>query len=237
MRTHEPNGQKKRFVQVLVAVNQLDRLLGGLAVGVDQVVTLRLHHHEAVASGQLLRAVGIVLQGFPFTRSPGLGAAAVEFLVPGSGVVGTVASLGNIGWHPHVKHLRDPGTVITVPAEVLRPTVLVGTNLLASAGIAVCLGGIGIIPKQERRPRGPAKSGLAIGPGETGALGGQRVYVGSPADPVTVTTQGRRGEVVRDDEKDVELFCLHRPRQGQQRGEQDEGRRDSYFRQSFFFPA
>ena len=105
-----------------------------------------------------------------------------------------------------MKDFRNAGAVIAVLFEVLGPTVLVCADFLASAGVPGGLACIGVIPKHEGCPRWPAESGLAIGPGEPGALGGQLVDIRCLAEFVPVTTKSSRSEVVRDDEENVGFF-------------------------------
>ncbi len=121
-----------------------------------------------------------------------------------------------------MKDFRNAGAVIAILFKVLGPTIFICTDFLASTGVARRLAGIRIISKHEGCPRWPADSGLAIGPREPGALGGQPVDIRCLAEFVPVTPQGSRSEVVRDDEENVGLVLGAKRASGQE-DEESEG--------------
>ena len=104
----------------------------------------------------------------------------------------------------HVVNLADPGTVVAVVLEVLRPSDAI-PDLRTRALVAQGPGRVRVIPRHETGSRRPTVGALAISTGKTRAACRQAVDVRSLADRVAVTGQGGRGKVVRYDEKHIEL--------------------------------
>ena len=119
VRTHESDAQPERLV--LVKVNQFRRFFRSFAIGVHEVIPVGFHDHEGVAAHGRLLAIGIVLQGFPVTRSSPFGALAVEPLRPGSLVVRPVTALLYANGYSHVIDLAHACGIVAVVFEMLRP--------------------------------------------------------------------------------------------------------------------
>ena len=108
--------------------------------------------------------------------------------------------------------------------EVLRPTILICTDFLASTGITCCLTGIGIIPEHKGRPRRSAEGRLTVGAGETGTFAGQAIDIGGLADFIAVTTQRSRSQVIRNNKEHIVFFLgvLKADQRQDQNGKQSE---------------
>ena len=207
---HEANREEERLARVLL--NQIDRLRRRLAVGVDHVIAVRLHHDECIPAHDWPFELGIPFQRLTVARCLPLGAGAVEPLRPRRRViraiaviiVGPVIALLDASRHAHVINLAHPRRVVACLFKMLRPRRAVADSR-ARTGVAEHTRRVGIVAGHKRRSRRPAISPLAQRARESGPLRGEPVNVRRLAGRVSVARQRRSRQIIRNYEQDIGL--------------------------------
>ena len=104
---------------MLVLFDQLHRLGRCPAIGMDQVISVRLDNDKRVPADHRFFSVRVSLQRLSLSRCLPLRPLAVELLSPRSRVIGSICSFLDASRYSHVIDLADPRRVVAGILEML----------------------------------------------------------------------------------------------------------------------